>query len=294
MHPDWLRPDWPTPPGVYALCSTRAAGVSAPPFCELNLGDHVGDSAQAVAVNRQRLQNALGTLTPGARAVFLQQVHGTQVLHLPPGIADGAQADACISTTAGLACTILVADCLPVLLAHRHLPIVAAAHAGWRGLAGLQGVGVLERTVEQFLALAQDVNLAQPVRASDIMAWLGPCIGPQAFEVGPEVYAAFCDSNGAAAPYFRAATDRTERTESSVESEKSEKSEKSGHYYADLAALARQRLAALGIHAVYGNDSSAPWCTASNPARFFSHRWGSAHAGGSGRFAACVWLGAAP
>lgn len=288
MHPDWLRVDWPAPSGVHALCTTRAGGVSVGPFAHLNLGDHVGDDPGRVAINRQRLGSALDTHTPGTRPVFLKQVHGTQVLTLQSDMADGMQADACISTTAALACTVLVADCLPVLLTHRHIPIVAGAHAGWRGLAGIDdGIGVLERTFHQFSTLAlnqrrtstlpYEAATAMSVIAAETIAWLGPCIGAQAFEVGSEVYAAFCPTNSAdsaAAQCFKPAS-------------------AAGHYYADLAQLARQRLAALGIHAVYGNDSSRAWCTVSNPSRFFSHRWGSAHAGGSGRLAACVWLSAA-
>ncbi|HQY40070.1 MAG TPA: laccase domain-containing protein, partial [Giesbergeria sp.] len=251
-----------------------------------NLGDHVGDDPQAVQSNRQVLQDALQVATPGARPIFLQQVHGTQVVALHPGLADGAVADACVSTTPGLACTIMVADCLPLLLTNRQGTVVAAAHAGWRGLAGEGGGGVIETVFKSFSAqtlthkaqaatnsiasrVLQDTDSCHV--ASQTLAWLGPCIGPQAFEVGPEVRAAFCAHDAAAAQHF------TEHAP--------------GKFLANLAGLARQRLQALGIAQVYGNDGSPGWCTASQPSRFFSHRRDSAVLGGSGRMAACIWLG---
>ncbi|MBY0453277.1 MAG: peptidoglycan editing factor PgeF [Burkholderiaceae bacterium] len=272
--PDWLYPDWPVPAHVHALCTTRAGGVSAAPFDSLNLGDHVGDVPTAVQTNRQRLQAALAQVTPNAHPVFLQQVHGTEVVVLDATVPQGTRADACVSARAGIVCTIMVADCLPVLLAHRQGSAVAAAHAGWRGLAGNAGLGVLETTFELFsaLALEQQANVAIKKGAdiaADTLAWLGPCIGPQAFEVGAEVREAFCRHNADAAQHFQA--------------------NGGGKFLADLAALARQRLHALGITAVYGNDSSAGWCTVGNPSRFFSHRQGSASVGGSGRMAACIW-----
>jgi polyphenol oxidase len=288
VHPDWLIPDWPAPAHVHALCTTRAGGASATPYDSLNLGGHVGDDPAAVQTNRRMLQAALAAATSGARAIFLQQVHGTQVLALQPGLKDGSCADACVATAPGQVCTIMVADCLPVLLTDRQGRAVAAAHAGWRGLAGVGGVGVLEAVFEEFsdqtlaqtapAAIKSEANAPPAQRqtqqagiAGDTLAWLGPCIGPQAFEVGTEVRSAFCAHDGAAAQHFRP--------------------QGPGKYLADLAALARQRLAALGISAVYGNDSSAAWCTVANPSRFFSHRRDSAALGGSGRFAACVWLG---
>ena len=270
---DWLQPDWPAPPGVRALCTTRAGGVSAAPYDSMNLGDHVGDAPEAVQSNRAALQQAVQ-----GRAVFLRQVHGTGVVELGPQTADGTEADACVSALAGVACTIMVADCLPVLLAHRSGRVVAAAHAGWRGLAGEGGHGVLEAVFERFSALAAlgkaqgaiEAEASQSV-ASGTLAWLGPCIGPQAFEVGAEVRAAFCDRDAGAAAHFVP--------------------QASGKFLADLAGLARRRLAALGITAVYGNDGSAPWCTVGNPSRFFSHRRDTVALGGSGRLAACVWIG---
>ena len=136
MHADWLIPDWPAPKGVRAVFTTRAGGVSAVPYDSLNLGDHVGDLPAQVQANRALLQRATGT-----RAVFLKQVHGREVLALDAATPDGQQADACVTVQRQLACTIMVADCLPVLLATEGGDVVAAAHAGWRGLAGTDGNG---------------------------------------------------------------------------------------------------------------------------------------------------------
>ena len=278
----WLRPDWPAPAHVHALCTTRAGGTSAAPFDSLNLGDHVGDSPAAVQANRQLLQAALGGITPGTQPIFLQQVHGTQVLDLRADLPPGACADACATTASRLACTIMVADCLPVLLTNRQGSAVAAAHAGWRGLAGGDGIGVLEAVFKHFMALAQSQQAPAAIKnevdepvapatesAADTLVWLGPCIGPQAFEVGAEVRNVFCTHDRAAAQHFVP--------------------HGPGKYLADLAALARQRLHALGVTQVYGNDSSADWCTVANPSRFFSYRRDSAVLGGSGRFAVCIW-----
>lgn len=280
---DWLVPDWSAPPGVWALCTTRTGGSSLPPYDSLNLGTHVGDDPAAVRANRQTLQVALQTQTPMARAVFLNQVHGDGVVHLDAATSDGTEADACVATAQGAVCTIMVADCLPVLMAHRSGQVVAAAHAGWRGLAGAGGQGVLESTFEHFEALARasiasvaiksEANTATPAVAVDTLAWLGPCIGPQAFEVGAEVRAAFCDADAAAQDCFVARADAP------------------GKYLCDLAGLARLRLRALGITQIYGNDSTVPWCTVTNASRFFSHRRDAAVLGASGRFAACIWRG---
>ncbi len=261
MPADWLVPDWPVPAGVHALCTTRTGGVSTAPYDRLNLGAHVGDDATAVQANRQVLQSGLQSTTPGARAVFLSQVHGTDAVLIDRNTPDATPADACLATAPGAVCTIMVADCLPVLFAHRAGSVVAAAHAGWRGLAGEQGLGVLESTVQ--------CMAAQGAPATEVLAWLGPCIGPTAFEVGVEVRAAFCDHDTAAQACFVP--------------------QPGGKFLADLAGLARLRLAALGLTAVYGNDSTAPWCTVLNPSRFFSHRRDTAVLGGSGRFAACIW-----
>jgi YfiH family protein len=241
-----LTPGWAVPPQVRAVCSTRDGGVSGAPYDTLNLGDHVGDDPAAVRENRARFAQALG-----ARPVFLQQVHGTHSIALDAASADGTQADACYTRERGVACTIMVADCLPVLVADRAGSIVGAAHCGWRGLAG----GVLEALLSAFPP------------GSGVQAWLGPCIGPRAFEVGAEVREAFCAVDAHAAAAFTAHGE--------------------GKFLADLPALARQRLAALGVDAVAGNDGADAWCTASQPSRFFSHRRDRV----SGRFAAAIWLG---
>ena len=253
------------------MCSTRQGGVSQAPYDSLNLGDHVGDVPAAVHINRQRLAGALG-----ARPVFLQQVHGWAVQTLDNHTADGAVADACITGTPGVACTVMVADCLPVLLAHRSGQVVAAAHAGWRGLLGQGGWGVLEATVTAICQFpgAQWAADAPNRIAQDLHAWLGPCIGPETFEVGPEVRAAFLGAAGA----------RLAETEACF------KPLGGGQYLADLPALARQRLQALGVHSLWGNDGSPDWCTVSQPSLYFSHRRDAARLGASGRFAAGVWL----
>lgn len=286
--PGWLVPDWPAPPGVHALCTTRTGGVSAPPFDSLNLGTHVGDDPAAVRTNRQRLQAALAAAGRDVRPVFLNQVHAHGVVHLAHDTPHGTEADACVATHPGVACTIMVADCLPVLFAHRSGRVVAAAHAGWRGLAGAQGRGVVEATFERFQALALDGQARRAVKsgvsdtqeeaapntvAQDTVVWLGPCIGPQAFEVGAEVRDIFCGADPAAAACF------------------APHDGKAGKFLCDLAGLARRRLGAMGITQVHGNDSTQPWCTATNVSRFFSHRRDASTLGGSGRFAACVWIG---
>lgn len=275
-HADWLQPQWPAPAGVHTLCTTRAGGVSSGPYASLNLGSHVGDAPSAVQANRQRLQAVVQGATAGARAVFLNQVHGTVVADIDPATPDGTEADACVATQPGVACTIMVADCLPVLLAHGSGAMVGAAHAGWRGLAGTDGIGVLEAVFEQFkaLVLADKALVAIKNEVTDTlggstMAWLGPCIGPTAFEVGTEVREAFCLHHPAAQACFVP--------------------QGHGKFLADLAGLARLRLRALGVTQIYGNDSSAPWCTVGNASRFFSYRRDQPALGGSGRMAACIW-----
>lgn len=239
-----LLPDWPAPANVGAACSLRAGGVSPAPYDTLNLGGHVGDAAANVAGNRARFAAALE-----ARPVFMQQVHGTRVAQLDAQSPDGLEADACFTAQRGVACTIMVADCLPVLLADLRGGAVAAAHAGWRGLAQ----GAIEAA-------------ARSLPAGEAVAWLGPCIGPTAFEVGPEVKAAFEEHDARSASHF--------------------KPHGCGKFLADLPALARMRLQALGITRIHGNDGTPPWCTVGNPSRFFSHRRDRV----SGRFAASVWL----
>jgi YfiH family protein len=246
-----LVPQWPVGEGIRAVCSTREGGVSAAPWHSLNLGDHVGDDPAAVAANRARYAQHLGV-----RPVFLRQVHGVDTLELDATTPDGVQADACHTQARGVACTIMVADCLPVLLADTRGARVAAAHAGWRGLLGQGGHGVLESAM-------------QALDPAHTQAWLGPCIGPDAFEVGDEVRAAYAAHDAACVAFFRPGAS-------------------TGKWLADLPGLARHRLQALGLATdrIHGNDGSTPWCTVTQPSRFFSHRRDRV----SGRIAASIWL----
>jgi YfiH family protein len=237
-----LTLDWRLPPGVHAAFTTRRGGVSAPPCDALNLGDHVGDAPAHVVENRARLRKLLSL---PAEPAWLQQVHGVEVADL-----DAASftrtADAAISKAAGKVCVIMVADCLPVLFASRDGRSIAAAHAGWRGLAA----GVLERTVD-----------ALGVAPAELNAWLGPAISQPHFEVGDEVREAFVAGDPGAEAGFRPNA--------------------RGRWQADLAGLARRRLAALGVSEVAGGQ----WCTYANREQFFSHR----RDGRCGRMAALIW-----
>lgn len=245
-----LVPSWSLPSGVRALCTLRAGGVSRAPYDELNLGLHVQDDPAHVHINRQRLAQACG-----ARPVFLEQVHGTACVHLDAQTPDAIQADACWTAEPGVVCTIMVADCLPVLMCDTRGRAVAAAHAGWRGL----GAGVLEATLQ---TLCEGVGCS----AAEVQVWLGPCIGPTAFEVGDDVLRAWGVPRGTASPWFKPA-------------------QLPGKWLADLAGAARQRLQQAGVVRIDGNDSTPDWCTVTQSARFFSHR----RDGRSGRFAACIW-----
>lgn len=260
---DWLRPVFSSP-RVGAVMTTRAGGVSQAPWNSLNLRDEVGDDPLAVRENRARLHAAIGR-----PSVLLAQVHGAEVClleDLPPGAeqappAERVRADGCATAASVLACEIQVADCLPVLFADRQGRAVGAAHAGWRGLAA----GVLEAT----LALVCRLAGAAP---DEIECWLGPCIGPTHFEVGPEVVAAFLGT---------AAAERSAFHQPSPGGQ--------GRSMLDLAALGRERLRRAGVMALGGNDSSLSWCTRNDPARYFSYR----HSACTGRMAALVWLGPA-
>ncbi|SDQ38174.1 conserved hypothetical protein [Pseudomonas sp. UC 17F4] len=237
-----LFPDWPAPAGVRACVTTRSGGVSLPPYESFNLGDHVGDAPAAVAENRRRL-----TAEFGIQPAWLKQVHGVVVADADPGVI--AEADASYSDTPGIACTVMTADCLPVLFCDRAGTRVAAAHAGWRGLAN----GVLEATLKR-LALPPE----------EVLVWLGPAIGPQAFEVGLEVRDAFTTVHPETAQAFVPGA-------------------QPGKLMADIYQLARLRLAARGVNAVYGGGL----CTVSDP-RFYSYR----RTPQGGRFASLVWLAA--
>jgi len=249
VNPAWIEPDWPAPAGVRALSTLRSGGVSAAPYASLNLGGHVGDAPEAVAENRRVLAAAAGL---PSEPVWLAQVHGMEVVDLDAvgheGISGSPRpADAAFTRRTGRICAILTADCLPILLAADSGDLVAAAHAGWRGLAS----SVIEATVR-----------ALGVEPARLMAWLGPAIGPQHFEVGPEVREALLQGDLGAQDAF-------------VPNAR-------GRFMADLTVLARRRLAALGVSRVYGGGH----CTFGDSERYFSHR----RDGVTGRQATLIWL----
>lgn len=241
LTPLGASPDWPAPPRVRALITTRQGGVSQPPFDSLNFGNHVGDAPKAVATNRARL-----IAHSGVPVRFLTQVHGVKVVDAAR-CEDEETADAAFVHQPGLAACILTADCLPVLFCTQDGTEVAAAHAGWRGLCA----GVLEATLATFSAPPQAV-----------MAWLGPCIGKAAFEVGEAVFTAFVSADEGAHTAFSPS--------------------RPGHWQADLQALAKRRLLRAGVTAVFG----APRCTYRDAASFFSYR----REGQTGRMASLIWI----
>ena len=274
---------WDAPHPVVAHMTQRIGGVSTAPFDSLNVGDHVGDDPRAVLANRSLLTQALG-LTP----CFMTQVHGTHVHLLTQANATlSVEADAVVCATPGLAAAIMVADCLPVLFAHKHKPLVAGAHAGWRGLAN----GVLQATVQAMAAQAQ-CSVGELCR--DVHVWLGPCIGPAAFEVGAEVRAAFVAQH----PQAHACFELVEPTQPQlfgdvacgIRAAAGLGSVRANKYLANLPALAQLVLSELGIVSVTGNDASPAWCTAGNPDVYFSYRRDQPALGGSGRMAAFIGL----
>lgn len=243
LNETFIYPEWPAPDNVRSLQTTRLGGVSTAPYDTLNLGLHVGDDPVRVNHNRQLLEPLLPS-----EPVWLEQVHGTVVANAD--LADcRVVADACIARRHGSVCVIMTADCLPVLLCDEDGTVVGAAHAGWKGLAA----GVIEATVTEM-----------GVAPQKMMAWLGPTIGPHAFEVGEEVRAAFMAHDAAAAAAFIPLAAE-------------------GKYRADIARLARQRLNALGIDRVYGGT----FCTYHQKDKFFSYR----REGVTGRMGTFVWLG---
>ncbi len=242
MRPDgWLVPGWPAPPNVHALVTPRGGGVSVAPYASLNLGGHVGDDPQAVARNRAILRERLP-----AEPLWLNQVHAANVADADSA-AGVPEADASVARLPGKVCAVLTADCLPLLLCDRQGTVIAAAHAGWRGLAG----GVIEATVE---AMACD--------PATLMVWLGPAIGPSAFEVGGEVRDIFLAADHAAADAFAPRSD--------------------DKWLADIYRLARLRLARCGVVQISGGD----FCTYRESAHFFSYRRDQA----TGRMASLIWL----
>ena len=270
---DCLQPDWAVAPRVRALITTRTGGVSLPPYGRwqdgagvpggLDLGLHTGDDAVRVAANRARVL----ALTQQPQAAWLDQVHGTRIVAADQIVAAQAagthapvQADACVSDVPGAVCVVMVADCLPVLICDAAGRAVGAAHAGWRGLVG----GIVERPARRVADLAGTAGDA-------LHAYLGPAIGPAAFEVGTEVRTAFLD---AALPAERLATDAAFRPHAAAPDK----------YFADLYALARLRLARLGVTRVSGGTH----CTFSEPERFYSYRRDRV----TGRMGALIWLDA--
>lgn len=240
----FIQPDWPAPANIHAAVSTRAGGVSRPPYEGFNLADHVGDDPRAVAANRALLVERLALPTEPA---WLRQVHGCEVASANcPG---SPEADASVADRTGEVCAVLTADCLPVLFCDRAGRAVAAAHAGWRGLAA----GVLETTLEA-------LRVRAGCGTGDVLAWLGPAIGPGCFEVGADVFAAFpgeADDPVAFHPHGE------------------------GHWLADIYLLARKRLARAGVSEIHGGG----FCTVTDGARFFSYR----REGTTGRMASLIW-----
>lgn len=246
MTDHFIRPHWPAPASIRAAVTTRAGGVSQPPCDSLNLGAHVGDDAAAVARNRQLLVEQLGL---PAAPLWLQQVHGVSVVDAAAiGADQSPQADAVWVAQPERVLAVMIADCLPVLLASRCGSVIAAIHGGWRGLAG----GIVDETIA-----------ALPTAADQLIAWLGPAIGPDHFEVGGDVLEAF------------ATVDRRYRQHFVAREGSSDK------YLADIFALARATLRSAGVTQVSGGGL----CTVSDP-RFFSHR---RDAGATGRMAALIW-----
>lgn len=241
--PEFIFPDWPAPANVKALTTTRVGGLSRGPYASFNLGDHVDDDPDVVRRNRARLREALAL---PAEPAWLKQVHGVNVVDAASAEA-GTTADGAWTNQSGVVCAVLTADCLPVFLCNRQGTKVALLHAGWRGLAA----GVIEAGLQA---------LATP--GAELLAWLGPAIGPDSYEVGDAVRDAFLTQDAGVAACFRA--------------------HGAGQWHADLYALARRRLQARGVNAIHGGY----FCTVREPERFYSYR----RDGVTGRMASLVWL----
>lgn len=250
MNPQFLMPAWPAPAMVRAACTLRGGGVSRAPYESLNLGEHVGDEQEAVADNRASVRRSLQL---PSEPLWLSQVHGSHVIvaeRIDGPSTDAPRGDAAITSQPGRVLAVMVADCLPVLLCRRDGAGVAVAHAGWRGLVA----GVLEATVAAF-----------GVPGEQLLAWLGPAIGQEHFEVGDEVRSAFCDRDAGAASAFLMNSRR--------------------RWQCDLHALARQRLQRAGVTSI----DAAARCTYADAESFYSHR----RDGVCGRFAALIWIASA-
>lgn len=238
----WLTPDWPAPPAVRACTTTRGGGVSQPPYASFNLADHVGDRRAAVLTNRKRLSRMLQL---PAEPLWLQQVHGRTVVDAAR-VDSGAAADGSFSRHAEVVCAVLTADCLPVLLCDKVGQAIAALHCGWRSLSADIIAGGVE---------------AMGAAPGELMAWLGPAIGPDAFEVGRDVRDAFVAVDANHAEAFRSCGDR---------------------WKADLYHIARQQLARLAVNEVYGGGR----CTYTESDQFYSFR----RDGQTGRMATLIWI----
>lgn len=261
----WIIPDWPAPMSVRSLITTRTGGVSSAPYTSLNLADHVGDDPLAVTENRRQLCRNVP-----AAPCWLNQEHGTTVVDAKVAAAAARTplADAAFARDPSVVCAVMTADCLPVLLCDESGSVVAAAHAGWRGLHA----GILERTVA-----------AMKVPRGRLLAYLGPAIGPQAFEVGDEVRCAFISANAGDAAAFQASPDPEQG--SGQEGRRLSGSGtwvRAGGWMADIYLLARRRLARVGVEAIYGGG----YCTVGQESRFFSYR----RDGVTGRMASLIWL----
>ncbi len=240
---EFIQADWPAPNRIQAGVTTRRYGHSRGAFDSFNLGAHVGDDDDHVCANRHDLFEQLSL---PQHPIWLNQTHGVDVVDAA-NASPGITADASFTTDSNVVCAVLTADCLPILLCDREGTCVAAVHAGWRGLVA----GIIEATIK-----------ALTVAPSTIMAWLGPAIGPQAFEVGDDVRAAFCAKDHAAAASFTG--------------------KQNGRWHANLYELAEQRLRRQGIQSIYGGD----WCTVTDLDRFYSYR----RDGKTGRMASLIWM----
>ena len=241
---NWITPNWPAPHNVQALFTTRHGGMSSGPYASLNLSDHVGDNPLIVQQNRVKLRRVL----PG-EPQWLKQVHGSIPIWVDNNVTT-PEGDAALSRTCNVVCAILTADCLPVFLCDNAGTVAGIVHAGWRGLVA----GVIERTVTEMRG-----------GNARIMAYLGPAIGPNFFEVGEKVRYAFIKQDKKSALAFAPHYENNSKK-----------------WFADIFLLARQRLAAIGVTEVYSNEE----CTFSNPKRFFSYR----RDGNTGRMAGLIWL----
>ncbi|MDB2705533.1 peptidoglycan editing factor PgeF [Pseudomonadota bacterium] len=243
MTNQFIHPDWPAPKNIQAISTTRNGGFSQGPFDSLNLGSHVGDTLSTVLKNRYSLLEQASLPEPPR---WLNQVHSSQLISANDWQGDDS-ADAIVSSQENQVCAVMTADCLPILLCNTQGDHIAAIHAGWRGLSS----GILENTLQQFNC-----------EPSEVIAWFGPAIGPDKFEVGLDVVEAFTRNSSLAHKAFKQVGE--------------------SHYLADIYLLARQKLIAYGTHAIFGGTH----CTASEPEHFFSYR----RDGTTGRMASMIWI----